>query len=71
MNYFVIKTPKTEYDSYIWWITETESASWMAFFTQPGSNGNLVYNRSPLDDAKRAYQAIGYKCVKLRVEEIE
>ena len=65
MKYYGIKTPKTKYDDpYIYWIANDEFNSWQMFFQKSNPN------RAPLDTAIKAYEAIGYKCVKLNVKEI-
>lgn len=72
MEYYGIKTPEKENGkSYIWWISDSEDSSWNMFFTHPNKDGKANFYRAPLFDAKRAYKAIGYKCVKLKVEEIK
>ena len=58
MRYFGIKKP----DGEVWWIAEDASRAWLQFF------GN-VPNRSPIAEAIRAYESIGYKCVELDVRE--
>ena len=71
MKYFGIKTPKTpEQESYIWWITGNKHESWNAFFQWPNKEGNRNYGSPTMYDAIRAYEGIGYKCVKLKVEEV-
>lgn len=66
-----IKVPKTERgDSYIWWISNTEDKAWSAFFTYPNKDDMRMPYRLSLAEAKKAYMAIGYKCVKLEVKEI-
>ena len=70
MKYFGIKTShRVEQKSYIWWITADEHTSWMSFFQYPDKNNNLNSHRLPLEEAIRAYEAIGYKCVELEVRE--
>ena len=72
MKYFGIKTPrKDNEDSYIWWISNSEHKSWDDFFSYPDKTNNYNPHRVPLDEAKKAYQSIGYKCVELEVTEIE
>jgi len=72
IKWYGIKTPETEYDdSYIYWITTSEHESWDSFFQYPDRNGNFLSHRAPLEEAKRAYEAIGYKCVELEVKEKE
>ena len=66
MEYYGIKVPKTEYDEpYIYWIADGELNSWQMFFK------NANPHRAPLSTAIEAYEAIGYKCVKLNIKEIE
>jgi hypothetical protein len=60
MRYFGIKKPGD--DGYIWWIGEDQHRAWVAFFQQ-------MPNRAPMDEAIRAYEAIGYRCVELDVRE--
>jgi hypothetical protein len=63
MKYFGIKTPPSETQyPYICWIADSEYAAWVSFF-------NTHAHRLPLDEAIRAYEAIGYKCVALNVSE--
>lgn len=65
MIYYGIKTPVNEREkSYISWVEKTEHDSWMRFF-------NTSVYRNPIFEARKAYEAIGYKCVKLEVNEIE
>lgn len=83
IEYFGIKTPKTERnESYIWWITSGEHSSWSMFLNQPNENNKTnplcvycsqVGNRwhGSISEAIRAYEAIGYKCVELKIVEIE
>jgi hypothetical protein len=68
MRYFGIKTPGP--DSYIWWLAEDASRAWMAFFTYPDRSAGHTFHRLPLAEAIRAYEAIGYKCVEIKVTEI-
>ena len=63
MKYYGIKCP----DGHIWWIAEDESRAWMAFFTYPRQDGNYTAYRLPLEEAIRAYRAIGYECVELNI----
>ena len=71
MKYYGIKTPKSEKkQSYIWWIADSEYMAWMSFFQYPNKEGERIPHRLCLADAKRAYKAIGYKCVELDVKEI-
>ena len=65
MIYYGIKTPINErVKSYIHWISSSEHDSWFLFFNQNP-------HRLPICDAIEAYKSIGYKCVKLEVNEIE
>lgn len=67
MDYFGIKTPGG--DSYIWWIANSRHESWMAFFQYPSAKCELNAHRLPIEEAVRAYEAIGYRCVPLLVQE--
>ena len=58
IQYFGVKKP----DGRIWWITDSEQNSWHALF-------HGAPHRLPLDEAIRAYKAIGYRCVELEVKE--
>lgn len=72
MKYYGIKTPHNRFGvdkSYIWWIGQSEHESWMMFFTQGGQHEERNAHRLPLEEAIRAYKAIGYKCVELEVTE--
>ena len=63
MDYYGIKTLGNEIDPpYIWWIGSTRHDAWANFFTQHP-------HRLPLEEAIRAYEGIGYKSVKLKIEE--
>jgi dUTP pyrophosphatase len=53
----------TKYE--VWWLSDSPHNAWMSFFTYPSNDGNLNSYRLPLADAIRAYEAIGYKAVKL------
>ena len=61
-EYYGIATP----DGRIWWIAEDSSRAWMAFFC----NEPAAHHRLPMCEAVRAYESIGYRCVKLKVEEV-
>ena len=63
IDYYGIVTPGGQ----IWWIAEDRSRAWMAFF----SNAPAAHHRLPIGEAVCAYEAIGYRCVKLRVEEVD
>jgi len=70
MKYFGIKTPETEQEkSYIYWIGSTEHQSWRSFFQYPNEANNPNYHRLPIAEAIKAYEAIGYKCVALKIVE--
>lgn len=70
IRYFGIKTPKNKNESgYIWWISNTEHDAWTSFFTFPSRDRTVNPYRTPLADAIRAYEAIGYKCIELDVTE--
>ena len=66
MQYFGIKKP----DGVIWWIAESQHASWMSFFQYPSDKNTLNAHRLPLAEAIEAYTAIGYRCVELKVQEV-
>jgi len=71
MKYYGIKTPKSEAEeSYIWWISDSSHNSWMMFFEYPNKKGQRIPYRLCISDAIRAYEAIGYKCVELSIEEM-
>lgn len=71
MDYYGIRTPdKPETPSYIWWISDTKHNAWMSFFKYPSRDDGHNAHNLPLADAIRAYEGIGYKCVRLKVEEI-
>ena len=53
-------------DGTIWWIAESESKAWIAFFSYP----TPMPSRPPMAEAIQAYQAIGYRCVRVRIEEL-
>lgn len=65
MQYFGIKKP----DGIIWWLSDSVSNSWMAFFTYPSDKHEITPHRLPLAEAIQAYQAIGYMCVELDIQE--
>lgn len=65
MQYFGIKKP----DGRIWWLADSSSNAWMAFFTYPSDKHEKMPHRLPLSEAIQAYEAIGYKCVELDVQE--
>ena len=67
MRYYGIKKP----DGVIWWITDSKHNSWLAFFQFPSDKNTLNAHRLPIAEAASAYEAIGYKCVELKVEEAE
>lgn len=71
MDYFGIKTPQRDNAApYIWWIANSRHEAWISFFQYPSANGYSNAHRLPLDEAIRAYEAIGYRCVALDVREI-
>lgn len=71
MRYFGIKTPGSTTEApYIWWITNSEHNSWMAFFTYPNRDNEFKMYRLSISEAIRAYEAIGYKCVELELGEV-
>lgn len=68
---FGIKTPtKNNEKSYIWWFSESAGGAWSLFFTYPNKYGERNSYRLPLEEAIRAYQAIGYECVEVEMLEI-
>ncbi len=70
MNLFGIKSPDDgTTPGYIWWIAGSKNESWSAFFQYPGKDGNLKAHRTPLAEAIKAYEAIGYRCIALQVKE--
>lgn len=73
MNYFGIKTPSGHAGlmgkPYIWWIAESQHEAWMSFFQYPSAKRELNAHRLPIEEAIRAYEAIGYRCVELDVQE--
>jgi len=70
MRYFGIKTPETDnISSYIWWISDSEHSSWQSFFQYPSKSGDINPHRLPLEEAIKAYESIGYKCVELTILE--
>lgn len=72
MNYYGIKIPETPHSkSYIWFIADSETNAWLAFFSQPDKDKDRYPIKYALSDGIRAYEAIGYKCVPLFVCEIE
>lgn len=71
MDYYGIQTPdKPETPSYIWWVTNSKHNSWMSFFNVENKEGCRNASVLPLHDAILAYEGIGYKCVRLKVEVI-
>lgn len=72
MEYYGIQTPdKPGQPSYIWWITDSEHNSWMAFFNGANKEGKHNAYRLPLAEAKKAYEWLGYKCVELKLEIVD
>jgi hypothetical protein len=73
MTYYGIKAPKNSTyngsDPYIWWIANSPDGCWRSFLTFPSERGDRNAHRLPISEAIEAYQAIGYKCVRLKVEE--
>jgi hypothetical protein len=65
VTFYGIKTPETP--SRIWWISDSPHRAWEAFFTYPSRGGAHNSYRLPLEEAIRAYTAIGYQCVELEV----
>jgi hypothetical protein len=63
--YYGIKTPEERYyPSVTSWIASCKDDCWRQFFEN-------YKCRVRLDEAIRAYEAIGYKCVKLEVKEVK
>ena len=59
-----IKRPQIEDDKpYFSWVTDNPSESWRLFF------GDHPY-RPTMYEAIKAYEAIGYKCIKICVTEV-
>jgi hypothetical protein len=70
MKYFGIKTPGRENEaSYIWWVSSSRSEAWTSFFQYPSAKGEMKAYRLPLSEAIQAYEAIGYSCVELTIQE--
>lgn len=71
-TFYGIRTPGNErQDSYLWWISNTQDKCWELFFTYPNKDNRQTPYRLSMDEAIKAYKAIGYKCVKLTVTEEE
>lgn len=51
-------------DEVLYWLSDSPHNSWTMFF-------EMKEHRMPVDEAIRAYEAIGYKCVEVSVREIE
>ena len=72
MKYYGIKIPKYKArGEYIWYISNSEHNSWDLFFMYPNKELEKYRHRLPMEEAIRAYEAIGYKCVELEVKEKE
>lgn len=70
MDYFGIKTPERDNEAqYIWWIANSRHEAWMSFFQYPSAKREMNAHRLPLDEAVRAYEAVGYRCVQVDVHE--
>lgn len=70
MNYFGIKMPQRENETpYIWWISNSRHEAWMSFFQYPSAKREMNAHRIPLAEAIQAYEAIGYRCVEVDVQE--
>jgi len=70
MDYFGIKTPQRDSEApYIWWIASSRHEAWMSFFQYPSAKREMNAHRLPLAEAIQAYEAIGYRCVALNVQE--
>ena len=71
-EYYGIKTPDKGEDGkpYIWWIGQSPYEAWSNFFMFPDKSGDYNFYRTPLAESEKAYKAIGYKCVKICIEEI-
>lgn len=59
-EYYGIESP----DGYIWWMDTEKYKCWTLFF-------QYKPHRLPLEEAQRAYESIGYKCVELKVEKVD
>lgn len=70
MDYFGIKTTKRHGEEpYIWWVANSRHEAWMSFFQYPSAKREMNAHRLPLEEAIKAYEAIGYRCVELDVQE--
>jgi hypothetical protein len=70
--YYAIKVPeRRENSSYIWWFARSEHDAWTNFFVQPDQKGHRMASKFSMGEAIDAYKAIGYKCIKLKITEIE
>lgn len=70
MDYFGIKTPPRGNEApYIWWIANSRHEAWMSFFQYPSAKREINAHRLPIAEAIQAYEAIGYQCVALEVQE--
>jgi hypothetical protein len=69
MKYYGIRTLGK--DPYIWWITNGEHESWMAFLHHPNREGQGNAYRLPLAEAIKAYKLLGYECVEVSVCEVQ
>jgi hypothetical protein len=68
MKYYGIKTPQRYgCKPYIWWIAESSYKSWASFFNNTTRGVDQNPCRAPLEEAVKAYEAIGYECVELDV----
>ena len=69
--YYGIKTPDSENKKgYIWWIASSEFEAWCSFFQFPNPDGDKNFGRYPLYEAIKAYESVGYRCVKVKFDEI-
>lgn len=69
---YAIKAPEEGvYKAYMWWVADTPHAAWDSFFTFPSRTGERNAHRAPLATAIAAYEAIGYKCIKVKITEVE
>ena len=59
MKLYAIKTPA----NHTYWFEKSAFESWCSFFSE-------TTHRVPLTEARKAYEAIGYKCIELECKEI-
>ena len=71
MKYYGIKVPERNgQESYIWWIKDSPFEAWSSFFQYPNKDRYLNQHRLPVEEAIRAYEAIGYKCIEVNIIEV-